>query len=185
MRISGIRKKMEALKGVRLRDNVRVEDKRAVADILSASGLFYPYEIDVAIELLDDFLDKGRQSEYRFLFADIGGGAAGYACFGPISMSPGRFDLYWIAVDKKHQRKGIGGLLLSGAEKKMAAEGAGYIYVETSSREVYLPTRRFYEKHGYRQVACVPEYFGDGDHKIIYMNSIKKSLDTFLGSYKI
>ena len=40
--------------------------------------------------------------------------------------------------------------------------------METSGRESYLPTRKFYEKIGYTVAACVKDFYAVGDDKIIY-----------------
>jgi D-alanine-D-alanine ligase len=95
-------------------------------------------------------------------------GLAGYACFGPTPGTADSFDLYWIAVDPRTQGKGLGGAILARAEAEMAERGARGIYVETSSRGQYLPTRRFYEKHGYVACARLDGFYQTGDDKIIY-----------------
>ncbi|WP_170161786.1 hypothetical protein [Desulfosoma caldarium] len=40
--------------------------------------------------------------------------------------------------------------------------------METSSRTIYEPTRRFYLRAGYSYVASLPDFYGPEDHKIIY-----------------
>lgn len=141
-------------------------------DILVSSGMFYDFEVDVALELLEDALLKGEKSEYIFAFAEIGGRAIGYICYGPITMTQGRWDLYWIAVHENARRKGIGMMLLEAAAQKMKALGGEYLYSETSSRELYKPTRDFYIKAGFIKAATVPEYYAAGDHKVIYMKKL-------------
>jgi len=95
-------------------------------------------------------------------------GLAGYACFGPTPGTADSFDLYWIAVAPHAQGRGLGGAILARAEAEMAARGARGIYVETSSRGQYLPTRGFYEKHGYVACARLKGFYQAGDDKIIY-----------------
>ena len=67
----------------------REKDRAEIRTLLGSSGFFYPWEIDVAIELIDDRLAKGAASEYLFLFADAGDKIAGYACYGPVSIGAG------------------------------------------------------------------------------------------------
>ncbi len=148
------------------------EDRKRLEEMLSSTGAFYKREIDVAIELLDDRLEKGIKSEYIFLFCEVDGKTAGYVCYGPITMTRGRFDLYWIAVDARMQGRGVGSALLLEAERKMAALGCRHIYVETASKKKYAPTREFYRKNGYCFTALVPEYYAPGDDKLIFMKTL-------------
>lgn len=148
------------------------EDPCRVRRLLETTGVFYPHEIDVAVELVDDRLLKGGASEYYFVFAQKCADTLGYVCHGPITMTEGRYDLYWIAVRKDAQGTGLGGELLRRAEEDILAQGGRIIYVETSSRDVYLPTRKFYLRHGYLEVARVPRFYGDDDDKLIYMKDI-------------
>jgi ribosomal protein S18 acetylase RimI-like enzyme len=148
------------------------EDVSGVRLILETTGVFYPHEIDVAVELVEDRLDRGVESEYYFVFAQIDDDTVGYVCHGPITMTEGRYDLYWIAVRKDAQGMGLGGELLRRAELDILKRGGKIIYVETSSRDVYLPTRKFYLSHGYVKVARVPRFYGDDDDKIIYMKDV-------------
>ncbi len=158
-------------KGVFFREEPVPADRARLREMLSSTGAFYRREIDVAIELLDDRLEKGGKSEYIFLFCEVSGKVAGYACYGPITMTKGRFDLYWIAVDARMQGRGVGSALLLEAEKKMAELGCRHIYAETASKKKYAPTREFYRKNGFCFVALVPEYYAPGDDKLIFMKT--------------
>ena len=153
----------------------REQDRARIRELLGSSGFFHPWEIDVAIELIDDRLAKAAASEYLFLFADAGDKIAGYACYGPVSMAQGRFELYWIAVDNARRGQGIGRLLLGRTEAHMRELGGKYVYSETSSRETYRPTREFYRKQGYREVARVPLFFADDDDKVIFMKTLERA----------
>ncbi len=148
------------------------KDKAEIRSLLQSSGFFHRGEIDVAIELIDDRLAKGADSEYLFLFAESAGKIVGYACYGPVTMAKGRFELYWIAVDAARRGQGIGRLLLGRAEAHMRGLGGKYVYSETSSREVYRPTREFYRKQGFREVARVPLFYADDDDKVILMKTL-------------
>lgn len=162
----------DATDPVTLRTTARVRDRAALRRILSSTRLFYPYEIDIAIELLDDQIQLRGESIYHFLFADRGKETVGYACYGPIYMTDRRFDMYWIAVRKDRQGSGVGKRLLAETEKRINEMEGRHIYVETSSRDDYEPTRAFYRRCGYIEVARVPHYYKDNDDKIILMKSL-------------
>jgi ribosomal protein S18 acetylase RimI-like enzyme len=86
------------------------------------------------------------------------------------------YDLYWIKVDEAASRKGVGGRLLEFMEEFVAREGARRIYVETSSTEPYQAARSFYEKHGYRIVCSLEDFYREGDHKMIFMKDIRHGI---------
>ena len=54
----------------------------------------------------------------------------------------------------------------------MRKAGAKHIYVDTSSSDRYAPTRGFYQQMGFVEEARLPDFYGDGDGKIIYVKSL-------------
>ena len=69
--------------------------------------------------------------------------------------------------------RGIGKLLIKETETDIRELGGQGIYVETSSRELYTPTRVFYEKNGYSQKATFENFYDNGDHKVVYVKYIE------------
>ncbi len=157
---------------VTLRDQPRPGDAQGVRDIIASSGFFHDHEIDVAIELVQDRLDRGPASDYRFVFADMDGKTVGYTCFGPIACTIGSFDLYWIAVHEACRAQGLGRRLLKETETRIASSGGRKIYIETSARPLYDPTRRFYLACGYKQEAHLADFYAPGDGKLIYVKLV-------------
>ncbi len=150
-----------------IRDKALSRDVHNVRKILQSTEFFYPEEIDVAEELVEDGTRPG--SEYLFFFAEENGEAVGFTCYGPISLTRSSFDLYWIAVSRSSQSKGIGRRLLEATESAITSMGGTRIYIETSSRDLYQPTRAFYLAHGYEEVAVLADYYAPGDNKVIYV----------------
>ena len=157
-----------------LRLTARHEDSAAIREIVASTGFFSNAEIDVAVELIDDRLAKGDKSDYHFLFADdpVSGGAVGYACYGEIACTVGSYDLYWIAVHNSQRGGGLGRTLMLEAERLIAARGGRRVYVETSSREQYEPTRQFYLKCVYRVDAVLEDFYAPGDGKVILVKAL-------------
>jgi ribosomal protein S18 acetylase RimI-like enzyme len=108
-----------AEKKISLRNFVSSRDLNEIRRLLEDDGFFKPSEIEVALELVDDSIVKGSNSDYNFILAEYEGKTAGYVCYGPILVTDGRFDLYWISVKKELRRKKIGSLLLVNAEKNI------------------------------------------------------------------
>ncbi|MEX2495786.1 MAG: GNAT family N-acetyltransferase, partial [Woeseia sp.] len=113
---------------------------------------------------------------YDFVFVDsdiTAGELLGYACFGPIPLREAAYDLYWIAVAPGRQQQGLGRRLLLHAEERAAEQGAVEMYIDTSGRAQYVPTRRFYERAGYTTHEVLPDFYATGDDKVVY----RKHLD--------
>lgn len=151
------------------REEVLQSDADAVRDIVRSTGFFTDEEVSIAVELVDERLARGTGSGYFFLFADKDGRVAGYTCYGPIPGTESSFDLYWIAVDNGLRGRGIGKSLMEKSELAVKGLGGTRIYIETSSKDQYAPTRRFYESCGYRVEAMIEDFYRPGDSKVIYV----------------
>ena len=139
--------------------------------LTTATGLFRPAEVAIALELLDDAV--AGDDDYRFLGAYAGDELVGYACWGPTPGTTGTFDLYWIVVDPVRQHQGIGTQLLQAVEQQLMTDDGRLIIVETSSRPSYAPTRAFYERRGYAEAARLPGYYAPGDDLVIYLKDLR------------
>jgi len=156
------------------REEVRRTDIDAVAQLVAATGFFTPAEISVAVELVEERLQKGEASGYLFLFAEhLSGLVAGYTCYGPVPATQSTYDLYWIAVHPEYQRTGLGRELLLRTEATVVASGGMDLYIETSSRALYQPTQSFYSRAGYRLAAEFPDFYAPGDGKLVYVRRLR------------
>jgi D-alanine-D-alanine ligase len=154
------------------RDEVRPADVESVRAIVRSSGFFSPDEISVAVELVEERLKNGVLSGYRFLFAERDGRVVGYTCFGFIACTMASYDLYWIAVQDDLRGAGLGKILLGKSEERIVALGGKRVYVETSSRPAYEPTRVFYGRCGYRTEAVLKDFYAPGDDKVIFVKEV-------------
>jgi GNAT superfamily N-acetyltransferase len=154
------------------REQVRPADRDVVREIVESSGFFYDDEVLVAVELVDERLAKGEPSGYFFIFADQGGQTAGYACYGPIACTRSSYDVFWIAVRGDRRGGGLGRALLEMVERRIAERGGTRIYVETSSRDHYIPTRAFYERCAYRVEAVLEDFYGPEDSKVVFVKRV-------------
>ena len=151
------------------RHHVLPGDVAAVQEMAESTGFFYDFEIPVAVELVEDGLIHGEHSEYKFLFAEVDGKPVSYTCYGHISSTEAGYDLFWIVTHNDFRGQGIGKLILEETHKIIREMGGKYLIAETSGLQKYLPTRNFYLNFGYKLEAEIPDYYKDGDAKMIYV----------------
>jgi GNAT superfamily N-acetyltransferase len=143
-------------------------DCRRIRTIVESTGVFNAVELNCAVELADERLKEGPASGYFFVFAELDGRVVGYACYGPIALTVGSYDLYWIAVEKSDQGAGLGRQIMEKTAEIIRGEGGRNIYIETSTKPHYQPTRAFYERCGCTLVATLDDFYSPGDGKAIY-----------------
>ena len=122
--------------------------------------------------MVQEYLDNGKKSGYFFVFAEIDGKTVGYTCFGKIPCTVSSFDLYWIGVLDSQRGNGLGKILMTETEKMIKYIHGKSIYIETSSKEKYLPTQKFYDKCNCELIARIPNFYDEGDDKLIYKKTI-------------
>ena len=147
-------------------------DVGRIRQLVETTGFFSPEEADVAGELVAERIAKGPESGYEFVMADHYGRLIGYTCFGPIPCTSSSYDLYWIAVHPDFQELGLGGWLITEAEKRIKESGGTQIYLDTSQRVQYASTRHFYESCGYILETVLKDFYAAGDGKAIYSKSL-------------
>jgi GNAT superfamily N-acetyltransferase len=150
----------------------RADDVPILIALARETGVFKPIEIGALEEVLGDYLKKpGGEGYHAYTFEDAGD-VLGFACHGPNTMTERTWDLYWIAVARVRQQGGIGTRLLEFVEADIRRQHGRLIMVETSSLPAYDATRRFYRKHGYEEVAVVPDFYADGDSLVLFQKRL-------------
>jgi D-alanine-D-alanine ligase len=147
------------------------EDRQVVLSFLAETGFFRPDEIDIARELIDSGIAEGPKGHYQSYVARVNDQTVGWVCWGPTPCTLGTFDIYWIGVASNMQGRGIGRALTNFAEQSIAERGGRLYVVETSSRETYTPTHRFYEALGYWEASRIPDFYGPGDDRVIFLKA--------------
>jgi len=142
-------------------------DKPAIMKLLAATPEFKPSEVVVAEEVIDSYLKSSYRSGYHVLVAELEL-LAGYICYGPTPLTEGTWDIYWLAVSRGEQSRGIGGALMAFVEDEIKKAKGRLAVIETSSKPEYEGTRRFYRRQGY-EVACrLADFYAPGDDKLIF-----------------
>ncbi len=158
-------------------DGLRAElvpaDVAAIRRLVVATGVFSAAEVAIAEELAVENLNRGPAgSGYHFLLADGTGGLAGYTCFGEISGTVHRWELYWIAVDPGARRAGLARRLQRASEDAVRAMGGVRLIAHTSTTPAYAPARAFYRAERYELLAEIADWHDDGDGLAIFGKSL-------------
>lgn len=144
-------------------------DRARIDEILAGTGRFTPEEIGWAMDLVDHALRGGGPGGYEaYVLEDPENAIAGYVCFAPTPRADGVYDLYWLAVDVPQQGKGFGWHLLQFVENEIRRRNGRMLLIETSSKESYAPTRRFYERAGYEEISRIKDFYRVEDDKIVF-----------------
>jgi len=151
---------------------VRRDDLPELTRILKETGAFTVDEVDCALELLNNVLDDPTQKDYYVTVIEEGGKPAGYILFGPVPLTEGTWDIYWVATDPVHHGKGFGRKLFERTESDLRVLGARMICLETSSQGSYMRTRRFYEQAGYTEASRIRDFYRPGDDRLTYVKRL-------------
>ena len=147
---------------------LRPGDRPELLEIMESSGAFRPEEIAVGLELVDETLNPGPSTDYRWWIAEGAGQVLGFACFGPVPMTEGTFDLYWIAVAPEARGTGVAAGIEEAVADSVRSLGGYWLVAETSSTAPYLPAHAFYARRGYRLLGRIEDFYRPGDDRLIF-----------------
>jgi ribosomal protein S18 acetylase RimI-like enzyme len=150
-------------------------DRPLIEKLVISTRKFNDVEIATALELVDEALERKEESGYIFALLEYGmkhRAVQGYACYGPVPLTQGAYDLYWIVVDPASQGKGLGHHLIEHVERDVLSRGGRMILIETSSQEAYGATVRFYERCGYDLAARIRNFYRIGDDKLVFQKEL-------------
>ena len=148
--------------------HMTAEDKSDLMRVLRNTHEFTPMEVDLAEEVIDDYLEDSAASGFFILVADLEPGIGGYVVYGTVPITDNVWELYWFAVDGNIRGQGIGRKLWEAAENNMWEAGARLMVLETSSKSEYDRTNLFYERAGYKVVGLIKDFYMIGDDQITY-----------------
>lgn len=143
-------------------------DRPALEAILRTTNNFLDEEVLVALELIDITLLNEEQSDYHIFVYTEKRKVLGYHCTGKRPLTDGVYDLYWIVVDSKASGKGIGKKLMLHAENFVRERNGRWLLAETSSKELYGATQKFYFKNEFSIVAEINDFYAVGDALLVF-----------------
>jgi ribosomal protein S18 acetylase RimI-like enzyme len=143
-------------------------DTKPLLALAAQTGVFKPHEIQALDEVLTDYHASNKNLAHHSVTFEDQGEILGFAYYAPASMTDRTWYLYWIAVTKHTQARGIGGKLLKYVEEDIRAKQGRVLLIETSSLPHYDLTRKFYVKHHYDEAAVIADFYADGDSMVIF-----------------
>lgn len=145
-------------------------DGPQIRNIAARAGVFNQEEVECVADLWEDYLNVGPVvGGYNFLVDREGEQVLGFSCYGPRDLTTGVFDLYWIAVDSRTHRNGVGRRLLNATEEAVRQAGGRMLIAETSGTPHYEPTRNFYFGMGYALEATIKDFYSEGDDLAVFI----------------
>ena len=160
-------------------DEVRIRpaiagDEDAVTHLAVVTGMFGRDEVGDLAAVLTAVL-SGELPEHRWWVVESAGSVVAAAYLAPEPFADRLWNLYFIAVSPTAQAGGVGTRLIHHVEQQLRAAGeqtARVLLVETSSTEQYAGARRFYRARDFTEEARIREFYGPGDHKVVFWKAL-------------
>ena len=146
-------------------------DLPPLRELLAGVDAFRPDEVDCAVEVVQEFL--AGDGDYHPLIIWEGARPAGFVCYGPVPLTEGTFDLYWIAVGPEFRGRGYGHRLMDVVVEGTRSAGGRVIVIETSSQPSHADACTLYVRCGFTEAARIAEYYAPGDDLIIYTRHLE------------
>lgn len=147
-------------------------DTPSLVALSGSSGLFKPEELGAIREMLDDYHATKAGNGHHIMAYEEGAKLLGVVYFTQREFADRVWELLMIAVDGDHHRQGIGSQMLLAVEESLRAMNGRLLLIETSDKLSFERTRQFYRKHGYSEVAHIPDYFSHGDGKASFIKRL-------------
>jgi ribosomal protein S18 acetylase RimI-like enzyme len=149
------------------------EDRTGIAELVSSVENFNQAERDCAMELVDLYLDHEDQKDYCFAVAENPPSKLlAYACWGPVPLTQGTFDLYWIATHPSVRSRGFGRTLMAYVEGQVQKLGGRLLVAETSAKESYRKTIEFYQRLNFEEASRIQDFYDVGDDRLIFVKRL-------------
>ncbi len=148
------------------------DDTSALTEVICSSGLFRPEDAGSIQAMLDEYHSRKDEDGRQIITFVEKGSLAAVAYFSPKEFTDRVWGLLMIAVTGSHQHKGLGSELLRAVEGTVRAVNGRLLLIETSDKSSFERSCRFYQKHGYIEVARIPDYFTDGDGKVSFIKRL-------------
>lgn len=155
-------------------------DPDAICKIAASTGFFDESDVELNRKLAEKALHN-KDCGYEYIIAEFGGEPVACVCFGELpDAREGTFEIFWLSTLNSFRGCGIGHQLFSRLSEILKERDAQKLYVKTDNTDQYYPTRKFYEKCGFRREAVLKEYYDRKDDCCIYGMDFAKEEEQYL-----
>ena len=144
---------------------VSKQDIQALKSVLETIELFPAQMLD---GMLADYLDNPKSQELWFTATDENNVPLSIGYCAPEKLTEGTYNLYAIGVRSDIQGKGIGGKMMHYIEDELRKKNQRILIVDTSGKEEFTLTRKFYKNLKYDQEAVIRDFWDEGDDKVVF-----------------
>ncbi|MEM6660727.1 MAG: GNAT family N-acetyltransferase [Pseudomonadota bacterium] len=142
----------------------RSDDIPRIGTIAGAAGLFPP-------EMVADMIAPGLAGEGDlWSVIEAQGTTAGFTFSRPEEITDRTWNILALGLDPAFQGQGLGTALLRGTEA--ALPDARMIIIETTQLPEQDAARALYAAAGYEQQAHIPDFYGDGEDKVVFVKRV-------------
>ena len=156
------------------------QDVDDIVKLAIDTDVFTPDEIDClredSTECLGLAQTDGEKRDALAVLRDPDGVLLGFVQIGKLPITENSWCLWWIAVAKGAQGRGIGTLLLDWSFKKaeflscsLGSAREFRMFIETSSKDAFAPARGLYTRSSFVETARIFNYYSTGDAKVIFV----------------
>ncbi|MFD0674116.1 GNAT family N-acetyltransferase [Cohnella sp. GCM10027633] len=89
-------------------------------------------------------------------------------CVAENEQRTGGYSWDYIVVHRAYRKSGVATALISEMLSTLRSEGARYVMTFTCSLPEYASIRRLFAKHGFRLYGTCPDYYYEGEDRLIY-----------------
>jgi ribosomal protein S18 acetylase RimI-like enzyme len=150
---------------------IRYYQKRDHEDILELFRSLPEYFTSRAVRNIDLDLKQIPENEHECLVYCKERKIFGVLIFRRDPMGDKIYEIKWLAVRRDYFRNGVGKSLVSFAES-LVKDKARLIVIYTSNHYFYNGTHKFFEKLGYKKVSIIPDFWDDGDDRVVYWKRV-------------
>jgi ribosomal protein S18 acetylase RimI-like enzyme len=148
-------------------------DRSTIAGLIVSVDHFNQAEAECALELIDIYLNDPQQTDYQVIVAtDFESQPHAYACWGPVPLTRGTYDLYWIATHPDSRGRGFGRALIAHIENIIMESGGRLLVAETSAKKSYEGTMEFYRRLGFEAASQIKDFYDVGDDRLIFIKRL-------------
>ncbi|MCT0207577.1 N-acetyltransferase [Synechococcus sp. CS-1332] len=154
---------------------IQEHEREVLLGLAVSTGLFTAEDAEGLLGGVLDSLAAGELPEGHTVVAcreSRDGPAIGWSYYAPDPYAETVWNVWWIGVSPSYHGDGVGQAILSNIERDAAALGARVIVIETSDQAPLARARNFYLKRGYEERGRIPDFYAEGDSKVIFSRSL-------------